>query len=182
MTISRPYVLPRAVVTQARDAISRAVRQAIQALIPTLLVIAAGGTRGLHVKAVLGLAGLAALVSLLKTAANLTLPGEAPLWEQVAERAVTAAAGTAIGLLTVDGFIPRDAINWQQTLTAVIGSALLAAAMFYTNPPVVAGEPVGTAVGTGDRADDAPVPAEPSTYAPSLDVDADLSRRRRDGL
>jgi hypothetical protein len=126
------------VVTEAREFLSRAVRQVIQALIPTLLVIAAGNTHGLNPWAILGLAGITGLVSLLKSTAGLRVGPGAPLWELVGERAVTAAAGTAIGLVTVDGFVPRDAVNWSATMTASIGSALLAAAMYYTNPPVVA--------------------------------------------
>jgi len=129
------------VVTEGREFLSRAVRQVIQALIPTLLVIAAGNTTGLNPWAILGLAAITGLVSLLKSTAGLRVGPGAPMWALVGERAVTAAAGTAIGLVTVDGFVPRDAIDWDQTLTASVGSALLAAAMYYTNPPVVAAQP-----------------------------------------
>lgn len=133
-----PQTLHSQVVTAGREAVSRAVRQTIQALIPTLLVIAGGSTVGLDISAIATLAGITALVSLLKSAATLKAGPNAPAWVQLGDRAVTAAAGTALGLVTVDGVIPSAEIHWQATLTASLGAAALALAMFYTNPPVAA--------------------------------------------
>jgi hypothetical protein len=132
-------VLRRLVVDRARDAASRAVRQALQALVPTIVVIA-GGTAitGLDLTSVLEIAGVTAFVSVCKSAANLTLPAGAPVSYQIAERAVVAAGGAAAGLgaAGLDG----ASIAWQGLLTASLGSAALAAVMFFTNPPVIKGE------------------------------------------
>lgn len=126
------------VVTEGREALSRATRQAIQALIPTLLVVAGGSTSGINVAAVATLAAVTALVSVLSSAAGFKLGTEAPDWARIAERAVKAAAGTALGLVTVDGVVPAASIHWQALFTASVGAAVLAVAMFSTNPPVVA--------------------------------------------
>lgn len=130
-TFLRPQV-----VTQSREALSRAVRQAIQALIPTLLIVAAGSTKGIDVAAVATLAGVTALISVLKSAATLKASLSDPVWLQMVDRAVTAFAGTAVGLFTIDGVIPSTQIDWYAAWVASWGSALLSVAMFYTNPPV----------------------------------------------
>lgn len=150
------------VVSKGREALSRATRQAIQALIPTLLVMAGGSTVGINVEAVATLAGMTALVSVLKSALGFKVGPLAPTWAQIAERALTAAAGTAVGLVTVDGVVPATEINWQTTLTASIGSAVTALAMFYTNPPAVPADPLDEFVA-------APHPEESFTEFPRID-------------
>lgn len=137
-SVTSSPALQGVIVSKGRDALSRAVRQTIQALIPTLLVIAGGTTYGINLKAVGILAGLTALVSLLKSLVDFRVDPLAPAWAHIAERAATAAAGTALGLVTVDGVVPAAMIDWRVTLTASVGSAVLAVAMFYTNPPVAA--------------------------------------------
>lgn len=175
------------VVTEGREVLSRAVRQTIQSLIPTLLVIAGGSTVGISVTAVATLAGMTALVSVLKSAVNLKASPEAPAWVQFGERAVTAAAGTAIGLITVDGVVASAEVDWGTTLTASIGSAVLAVVMFYTNPPVVpadvvegeiVGEPVDVPPGTTFFGDDGTT----ATFDPeATTVDSSPFPRPRDG-
>ncbi len=154
------------VVSQARDALSRATRQAIQALIPTLLVIAGGSTVGINIEAVLMLAGVAALVSVLKSAVGVKLPASAPTWARIGERALTAAAGTALGLVTTDGLVGSVSIHWETVLTASVGAALTAVAMFWTNPPVVASDDVDD---FGD-----------SSFAEYPKIDGDPFPRQRD--
>lgn len=134
------------VVTEGREALSRATRQALQALVPTLLVIAGGSTAGIDVGAVAALAAVTALVSVLTSAAGFKLPPTAPVWAQIAERAGKAAAGTALGLVTVDGLIPATEVDWQATLTASVGAALVALVMWFTNPPSIAGQVIGPVV------------------------------------
>jgi hypothetical protein len=142
--------LPSQVVTQGREILSRATRQTIQSLIPTLLVVAGGSLAGIDLKGVATLAGMTALVSLLSSATGLRTGLNAPLWVQLAERSGKAAAGTALGLVTVGGFIPATVVNWETVLTASFGAALMSLAMFYTNPPVVAAPDVdGQAPDTG---------------------------------
>lgn len=129
-----------AVVEATRDAVSRAVRQALQTLVPTLLVVAGGTATGIDVPAVVALAAVTALVSLLKSVTGFKLPADAPVAWQVAERAVTAAAGAALGFLTVGGTDIASSIPWEATLTGALGAAGVAAVMFFTNPPVVEGD------------------------------------------
>jgi hypothetical protein len=143
------------VVTEGREALSRATRQALQALVPTLLVVAGGSTVGIDVGAVAALAAITALVSVLTSGVGFKLGATAPVWAQVAERALKAAAGTALGLVTVDGLIPATEVDWQATLTASVGAALVALVMFYTNPPSITGQVVGPVV---DEPGPGPVP------------------------
>lgn len=143
--------LQQQVASSAQDAVSRMVRQVIQALIPTLLIVAAGSTTGIDVSAVVALAAIAGLVSLVKSVFQFRFGPGAPVWARTAERALTAAAGTALGLLTVDGVSPVNVVDWPELLTAVAGSAVLSVAMFYTNPPAALGGVMGRSVGRADR-------------------------------
>jgi hypothetical protein len=143
-------VIPAAVTTVGRDVVSRAVRQALQTLIPTLLVVAAGSTAGIDVGAVGVLAGITVLVGLLASVAGLKAPADSPLWLTILDRAGKAAAGTALGFLTVDGVTPVTVIEWDATVTATLGAAALAVVMLFTNPPPI----VGDVIDIGDPAAD----------------------------
>ncbi|GAB3250864.1 hypothetical protein [Kineosporia babensis] len=139
-TTVRQEALQRLVVDRARDALSRAVRQALQALVPTLVVIAGGSSlRGVDLTAVGSLVLVTAFVSVAKSAANLKLPATAPIAWQLTERAVVAAGGTAAGL-AVAGLESGTSIAWEGLTTASVGAAVLAVVMYFTNPPVVQGE------------------------------------------
>lgn len=152
---------------RAQEALSRASRQALQALVPTLVVVAGGTASGIHVLGVAELGLVAAVISLLKSAASLKLSPSSPSWEQIAERMATAAAGTALGFVTVDGTIAATSIPWETTFTASLGAAGVALVMWYLNPPVVAR---GTST-DGAPADDPEPTGSGSIYRQPTDGD-----------
>jgi hypothetical protein len=137
-----------AIPAKGQEAISRATRQAIQALIPTLVIVAGGKTAGIDVPAVALLASVTALVSILKSAASLTISPAAPVWQQIGERAVVAFAGSELGFLAVDGVVSSTNIPWGASTTASLGAAGIAIAMWFTNPPVVVRALTGRAAGS----------------------------------
>jgi hypothetical protein len=128
--------LPPAVVSDAREALSRAGRQVLQALLPTALILAAGHRDGIDVAAVAILAAITAAVSLLRSVTGITVPATAPLAYQLADRAAVAAAGAALGYL-VDGLTVQTHVFWGQLAYAAAGAAVTALIHYYVDPPVV---------------------------------------------
>jgi hypothetical protein len=122
-----------------QDLASRVVRQVLQALAPTFIVIASGSLQGVDLKGALILAGVTAVVTVLRWITDLRVPADAPTALQVADRALAAAAGAALGFFAGD--LAGTAIDWSGALTAAVGAGVLAVIMARTNPPVVpAGE------------------------------------------
>ncbi len=107
-----------------RAALARALRNALQTLLPLLALASAGQIDGASAGAVAVAAALAALVSLVKTAAGLQADPAASLSVQLAERALAAGAGAALGLIPLDlgGVLAAD---WAAIGTAVAGAAVL---------------------------------------------------------
>lgn len=139
-----------ALISSTRDAVSRAVRQGIQALIPTLIVLAGGNATGLDVPAVLELTGVTVLISIARSVTDVRAPDSAALWKRVADRSLAAFAGSWLGWLTIDGTIPAVHVAWSTGLVASLGAAAASAAMMYTNRPPTARGFVGAHV-RGDR-------------------------------
>jgi hypothetical protein len=131
-------ITPR-VVTAGRETLSRAVRQVLQTLIPTLLIVASGTVTGISVRAVAVLALMTALVTVLKAIAGVKATASSPAWVQLVDRAGAAAAGTALGYLTIDGGGVVASVDWQAAAIATAGSAILAVVMAYATPPTVEG-------------------------------------------
>ena len=79
------------------DLVTRAARNAVQVMIPFFILASTGQITSAGVIAVTVAALLAAATSALKTLGGLTVTTAAPLWLQVLERAVAAAAGAVAG-------------------------------------------------------------------------------------
>lgn len=123
---------------RVQEMLSRASRQFVQAILPAAVVLAGGTAAGIDVLGLVELGLVAAVISILKSAASLKLSPSSPTWQLIAERMVTAAAGTALGFVTVDGTVAATSIPWETTFTAALGAAGVSLAMWYLQPPVVA--------------------------------------------
>lgn len=110
------------------DALDRAVRNAVQVIIPTLTLASTGvvDLHGLGPVAVTAL--LAGTISILKTLSGLTASTDTPPLTALAERAAGAAAGAVVALFPQDyaGAIGAD---WAAIGTAALGAAVLSLAM-----------------------------------------------------
>jgi hypothetical protein len=84
-----------------RDLASRLVRQGQQVLIPVLAVVAQAGT--VDVPAVAVALGIAAVLTFVRAAGGIRAADDAPWWVRTVDRATAAAAGSVLGLVTVDG-------------------------------------------------------------------------------
>jgi hypothetical protein len=129
------------------DTVARAGRQAVQTVIPVLALAAGtGGVTGFDYGDGLAVAALAALITVLRAVTGLRAPAGASLLVDGADRALAAAAGTALALVATDGFDLLHA-DWKTIGVAVAGSALLALAAMFTNTPAppLPPEPAGDA-------------------------------------
>jgi hypothetical protein len=130
-----------------RDVLDRAVRQGVQVLTPVLLLASAGQIDGVSAASAAIAAGLAAVAVVLKALSGFNT-GD-PI-----ERAVGAAAGAALAVLPLDfaGVLSLDA---RAAVTSILGSVLLARAMYVTNPPATAsaGAPASGSVDAPDEGD-----------------------------
>jgi hypothetical protein len=110
-----------------RDIGARALRNALQTMLPLLALASAGRIDGASAAAVCAAAGIAAIVSVLKSASGLQADPAAPLATQLLERALAAAAGSALALVPLDltGVLSAD---WVAIGTAVVGAAALSLA------------------------------------------------------
>lgn len=141
-----------------RDLARRAVRQGVQVLLPVLTIALTSQTiTGLDFTALAVTAGMAVIVTIARGLTGLRAPAGASPALDTLDRAVAAAAGTALGLLTADGFDLLHA-DWVAIGGAILSSACLAALARLINPP----EPTPTV----EPATDAPV-----IYDYSGDVD-----------
>jgi hypothetical protein len=84
-----------------RDLTSRLVRQGQQVLIPVLAVVAQAGT--VDIAAVAVALGVAAVLTFVRAAGGIRAADDAPWWVRTVDRATAAAAGSVLGLITVDG-------------------------------------------------------------------------------
>jgi len=117
------------------DTLSRAGRQALQAAIPTLLIVAGGSVNGLNVADALTAVGVAAAVTVLKALAGWTSSSGASLKTQAFERAVSAAAGTGLGMLAVTTWSDVVATDWAAVGIAALGAAALSVTQLFVDPP-----------------------------------------------
>lgn len=117
-----------------RDVLARAGRQAAQVVIPVLALATAGNLVGVDPLGVaLGMA-LAVALTVLKAVLGLSVDPRAPLVQQAAERAASAAAGALLAVLPVDGRALLD-LDWGIVGTAVAGAVGLALVAMFTNTP-----------------------------------------------
>lgn len=129
-----------------RDLGERAVRQVVQVLLPVLTIaITSGAISGLDYTDLAVTAGMAAAVTLLRALTGIRAPAGASFAVDALDRALAAAAGTALGLVTADGFDLLHA-DYVGFLGAVIGSAALAVFARFTNTP----QPAPTVEPAGD--------------------------------
>lgn len=120
------------------DTLSRAGRQALQAAIPVLLVVASGDVTGLSLADSAIVIAVAALVTVAKALAGLTAGDGASLPVRIAERAVAAFAGVVAGGLYVTSVAEFAALDWSALLYAAVGAAGLSVAQLFVDPPAPA--------------------------------------------
>jgi peptidoglycan/LPS O-acetylase OafA/YrhL len=117
-----------------RDVLDRAVRQAFQVLVPFLTIAAtAGRIDGVQLRTVATVAATAAVVVILRALSGIRVSTDAPVYLQVLDRAVAAAAGAAAGLVTADGFDLLTA-DWSAIVLSAALTALTAIANGYLSP------------------------------------------------
>lgn len=122
-----------------RDAAVRAVRNAVQVTLPVLTLTAAGVIDRAGALAVVAAAGLAGLLSLLKSVAGLQAPVDAAPWVQALERAAAAAAGAVAALLPLD-LAHAVTADWGAIAVAAAGAAALSVATWVLRGTGVEGE------------------------------------------
>jgi len=125
-----------------RDVLSRAVRNGVQVLAPVLLLASSG-----HIDGVTALnAGVAALLAACVVVLKALTPFNTG---SVFERAVGAAAGSALAILPLDltGVLHLDV---RSAAISVLGSAILAMVMYFTNPPTITPADAPVAADAGD--------------------------------
>lgn len=107
-----------------RDVAARALRNALQTLLPLLALASAGQITGASAGAALAAAGIASGVSVLKALSGLQVDATAPLAGQLAERAGAAAAGAALAVIPLDlaGVLSAD---WRTIAVTIGGSVAL---------------------------------------------------------
>lgn len=112
----------------------RALRNAIQVALPVIALAATGVLDSAGVIAVAAAAGLAGVLSVLKSLAGWTVDPAAPVWQQLTERSVAAAAGAVAGLLPLDlqGALVAD---WRAVAIAAGGAAILSLATWAVAVP-----------------------------------------------
>jgi hypothetical protein len=124
-----------------RAVLDKATRNAVQTVLPVIIAAQVGSIAGLDPVNVLWVAGIAALVTLLKAAvqagADLQVTASTPLALRLADRAVPAAAATLITFVTVDGTGLATVVDWRAALIATAFSALGALAQAYATPAAV---------------------------------------------
>lgn len=145
MTAARPTILDP---LWWQDLTSRLIRQGKDYLIPVLIILAQGNTTGFDARAVgLGLV-VAAVLTLLRAVTEIRAAADAPWWVATLDRAAAAGAGTALGLITVDGVTLVTGLPLTNVLYAAAASASIAAltalgdpgAPALTRPRVIQGE------------------------------------------
>lgn len=117
-----------------RDVLDRALRQALQVLLPVLGLAATTGR--IDVKAVAAVAVVAvtqAAVVIFRALTELRASDGAPLALQVLDRAVAAAAGALLAIFTADGF-DLLAADGRAIATSVALTVLTALGMGYLSP------------------------------------------------
>jgi hypothetical protein len=122
-----------------RELLDRAARNAVQALLPTLLVLASGTAAGINTAAVLWTVGIAGVVTVLKALLVTPPKAGATTWRRLLDRAVPAAAAAALSYATIDGTTPVADLDWSAAWLGVAGSALLAIGQAYASPPARTG-------------------------------------------
>lgn len=131
-----------------RDLAARVGRQVVQTLIPVLtMALTTGSIVGLDYSDLFLTAALTGAVTLLRALTGVRAPAGAPLWLDGVDRALAAAAGTGLSLVTAEHFDFVRA-DWTAIGGAVLASACLSVLAMFTNtpqPPVVVVEPQGDA-------------------------------------
>lgn len=107
-------------------AAERAVKNAIQVMLPVLVLAGQGDIARFGVLSGLAATVLAAGLSVVKSLAGLTADDTAPAWVRVGERGAAAAAGAVAALwpLSWDGAINAD---WQAIAAAAVGACVASA-------------------------------------------------------
>lgn len=126
-----------------RETLERAGRQLAQTLVPVLLEGLGDPRHRLDAVSIAMVAGIAVALTVIKALAGIRPhPLEAWYW-QLLDRGVPAAAGTALGFLSVD-VANLDSVDWSRAGVACLGAGILAILAYYATPPtsaVVVGPP-----------------------------------------
>lgn len=130
------------------DLWSRLWRQAVQVIVPPLTIASTAGLSGFGWKAILLTLIGGAVVTVVRAVADVRAAAGAARWVQILDRALAAAAGSALGWAGVDGFDVAST-PWVTVVQSAFASAVLAVAWWMLDPP--GPEPTTTYVpDTGD--------------------------------
>jgi hypothetical protein len=118
-----------------RDVLARAVRNALQVVLPVLALASTTGTiAGVDWRATLDLVASAAVVSLVKAMLGMTADDTAPVACRALERAVPAAAAVLLGFVTAPAWSMFCA-DWAGIGVATLSAALAAVVHMVIDPP-----------------------------------------------
>lgn len=122
-----------------RDLLERVGRQLAQTALPIVAAVGAAGS--IDVKPVFTALAGAAVLTVLKALVTVKYtPGEDAL-SALVDRAVPAAAGTALGMLSVD-VLDIMGVDWSAVAWAAAAAAVIAMLAYYVTPPTVPPTPV----------------------------------------
>ena len=116
------------------DVLARSGRNAVQVVIPLLVLASTGQVQSAGILTTLAAAGLAALASVLKAMTPLTSDSSDSIAWQVFERAVGAAAGAALAVFPLS-WMDAVHMDWRVAAVSVAGSVGLSLVSWVTNTP-----------------------------------------------
>jgi SNF family Na+-dependent transporter len=121
-----------------RAVLDRAVRNAIQTLIPTLVAAQVGTIVGvdwtnlLYVAAIAG--GVTVVKALVQVATDTVATSRTPLVWRLLDRAIPAAGAVLISFATLNGSDAAPVVDWRAAWIATVAAALAAVAQAYVSP------------------------------------------------
>ena len=119
-----------------RDVLARAGRNALQVVLPVVLLAQTTGTvTGLDWRAILDLVASAALVTVVKALAGLSADERSPMAVKALERSVPAAAAVLLGFLTAPAWSLFHA-DWTGVGVATLSAAVAAVVHLVVDPPL----------------------------------------------
>ena len=116
------------------DLWSRLWRQAVQVVVPPLTIASTAGLSGFGWKAILLTLIGGGAVTVVRAVADVRAAAGAARWVQILDRALAAAAGSALGWAGVDGFDVAST-PWATVAQSAFASAVLAVAWWLLDPP-----------------------------------------------
>lgn len=110
-----------------RDVAERNIRQMLQVAVPLLAAT-------IDWRALLVAMASVVVLTTLKIIAGVAAPADAPRWQQIVDRAGSAAAVTALSFIPVDG-LDVTSVAWGPVFFVSACSAALAVITFLATPP-----------------------------------------------